>query len=64
MWQVFKDDIGNCEPFKSREDYESWVRAWVEDSINECGRVERFALRLTDEEADEELNAKIGEDNG
>lgn len=44
MWQAFKDDIENCEPFKSREDYEMWVRGWVEDSINECGRIERYYL--------------------
>lgn len=48
MWQAFKDDIENCEPFKSREDYENWVRGWVEDSINECGRIERYYLGVED----------------
>lgn len=63
MWDEFYKDIDG-QKFDTREDYENWVRGWVEDAINECGRVERFALRLTDEQADEELNAKIGEDNG
>ena len=63
MWDEFYKDIDG-QKFDTREDYENWVRGWVEDTINECGRVERFALRLTDEQADEELNAKIGEDNG
>lgn len=63
MWDEFYKDIDGQE-FDTREDYENWVRGWVEGTINECGRVERFALRLTDEEADEELNVKIGEDNG
>lgn len=63
MWDEFYKDIDGQE-FNTREDYENWVRGWVEDSINECGRVERFALRLTGEQADEELNVKIGEDNG
>lgn len=63
MWDEFYKDIDGQE-FDTREDYENWVRGWVEDTINECGRIERFALRLTDEQADEELNAKIGEGNG
>lgn len=63
MWDEFYKDIDGQE-FDTREDYENWVRGWVEDTINECGRVERFALRLTDEQADEELNVKIGEKNG
>ena len=62
MWQAFKDDIENCEPFKSREEYEMWVRAWVEDSINELGRVERYYLGV--ENPTEELDIKIGERNG
>ena len=62
MWDEFYKDIDGQE-FDTREDYENWVRGWVEDTINECGRVERFALRLTDEQADEELNVKIGEKN-
>lgn len=63
MWDEFYKDIDG-QKFDTREDYENWVRGWVEDTINECGRVERFALRLTDEQADEELNVKIGEKNG
>lgn len=63
MWDEFYKEIDGQE-FDTREDYENWVRGWVEDTINECGRVERFALRLTDEQADEELNVKIGEKNG
>lgn len=63
MWDEFYNDIDG-QKFDTREDYENWVRGWVEDTINECGRIERFALRLTDEQADEELNVKIGENNG
>lgn len=63
MWDEFYNDIDG-QKFDTREDYENWVRGWVEDTINECGRIERFALRLTGEQADEELNVKIGEDNG
>lgn len=63
MWDEFYKDIDGQE-FATREDYENWVRGWVEDTISECGRVERFALRLTDGQANEELNVKIGERNG
>lgn len=59
MWQAFKDDIENTEGFESREDYEMWVRGWVEDSINECGRIERYYLGV--ENPTEELDIKIGE---
>lgn len=62
MWQAFKDDIENCEPFKSREDYENWVRGWVEDSISECGRIERYYLGHYNPTT--ELDIEIGEDNG
>lgn len=59
MWQAFKDDIENTEGFESREDYKMWVRGWVEDSINECGRIERYYLSV--ENPTEELDIKIGE---
>ena len=67
MWQAFKDDIelrSEDGGFKNREEYENWVRGWVEDSISECGRIERWALKLGDGDATDELNIKIGEDNG
>lgn len=59
MWQAFKDDIENAEPFKSREDYEMWVRGWVEDSINELGRIERYYLGVDD--PTDGLDIKIGD---
>lgn len=62
MWQAFKDDIENAEPFKSREDYEMWVRGWVEDSISECGRIERYYLGV--ENPTDGLDIQIGENNG
>lgn len=63
MWQAFKDDIElNEVGFENREEYESWVRAWVEDSINELGRIERYYLGIGD--PTKELDIKIGEDNG
>lgn len=65
MWQAFKDDIelrSEDGGFKNREEYENWVRAWVEDSINECGRIERYYLGV--ENPADELDIKIGEDNG
>lgn len=63
MWQAFKDDIElNEDGFKNREEYEMWVRAWVEDSINELGRIERYYLAV--DNPMEELDIKIGEDNG
>lgn len=63
MWQAFKDDIElNEDGFKNREEYERWVRAWVEDSISELGRIERYYLGVDD--PTKELDIKIGEDNG
>lgn len=63
MWQAFKDDIENTSfsQFQDREDYESWVKGWVEDSIRELGRIERYYLQV--EDPTEELDIKIGEDN-
>lgn len=63
MWDEFYKDIGGQE-FDTREEYENWVRGWVEDTINECGRIERWALKLEDGDATDELSIKIGEDNG
>lgn len=63
MWDEFYKDIDGQE-FSTREDYEDWVRGWVEDTINECGRIERWALGLADETATDELSIKIGEQNG
>lgn len=63
MWDEFYKDIDGQE-FDTREDYENWVRGWVEDTINECGRIERWALKLGDGDATDELSIKIGEDNG
>lgn len=63
MWQAFKDDIElNEDGFKNREEYENWVRAWVEDSINELGRIERYYLGHYNPTI--ELDIEIGEDNG
>lgn len=63
MWQAFKDDIElNEDGFKNREEYENWVRAWVEDSINELGRIERYYLGV--ENPTDELDIEIGEQNG
>lgn len=62
MWQAFKDDIENTEGFKSRKDYEMWVRGWVEDSINELGRVERYYLNV--ENPQDGLDIQIGDSNG
>lgn len=61
MWQAFKDDIENAGRFASREDYENWVRGWVEDSINECGRIERYYLGV--ENPAENLDIEIGKPN-
>lgn len=60
MWDEFYKDIKDEGEFNTREDYEMWVRAWVEDTINEAGRIERFALGLDNDEADKELDVKIG----
>lgn len=65
MWQAFKDDIelrSEDGGFKNREEYEMWVRGWVEDSINECGRIERYYLAV--DNPTDELDITIGEDNG
>lgn len=48
--------------FKNREEFDNWVRAWVEDSINECGRIERYYLGV--ENPADGLDIKIGENNG
>lgn len=61
MWQAFKDDIENTEGFESREDYEMWVKGWVEDSINELGRIERYYLGV--ENPTGELDIKLKGDN-
>lgn len=57
MWQAFKDDIELTEEFESREDYEMWVRGWVEDSINELGRIERYYLAV--DKPEKELDIKM-----
>lgn len=63
MWQAFKDDIElNGDGFKNREEYENWVRAWVEDRASELGRIERFYLGT--ENPMDGLDIKIGEQNG
>ena len=65
MWQAFEDDIelrSEDGGFKNREEYENWVRAWVEESINELGRIERYYLEVDD--PTKELYIKIGENNG
>lgn len=63
MWEAFEDDIKlNEDGFKNREEYKDWVRAWVEDSIYELGRIERYYLSVDD--PTKELGIKIGEDNG
>ena len=63
MWQAFKDDIEmTAYKFKNREEFNNWVRAWVEDSINECGRIERYYLGHYNPTT--ELDIEIGEDNG
>ena len=59
MWQAFKDDIELAGEFENREDYEMWVRGWVEDSINECGRIERYYLNV--EDPTDGLDIKIGD---
>lgn len=62
MWQAFKDDIelrSEDGGFKDREEYNNWVKGWVEDSINELGRIERYYL-ATENPADE-LDIKIGD---
>lgn len=58
MWDEFYEDIKD-EEFATREDYEMWVSAWAEDTINEVGRVERFALNLDSEQAKDELDVEI-----
>lgn len=65
MWQAFKDDIelrSEDGGFKNHEEYEMWVRAWVEDSISELGRIERYYLSAKDPA--DGLDIKIGENNG
>lgn len=61
MWQAFKDDIEG-EEFKNREDFKGFVRAWADSTIEEIGRVEEYYLNI--EDPTEELDIKIGEDNG
>lgn len=63
MWQAFKDDIEmTAYKFKNREEFDNWVRAWVEDSINELGRIERYYLGV--ENPADGLDIKIGEQDG
>lgn len=62
MWQAFKDDIELAGEFENREDYENFVKGWVEDSIDQCGRIERYYLNV--EDPTDGLDIKIGEDNG
>lgn len=63
MWQAFKDDIEmTAYKFKDREEFDNWVRGWVEDSISECGRIERYYLGVDDPM--DGLDITIGEDNG
>lgn len=61
MWQAFKDEIELCDKFKNREDYNNYVRAWVEDSINELGKIERYYLGHYNPTI--ELDIEIGEEN-
>ena len=61
MWDEFYKEIDG-QKFDTREDYENWVRGWVEDSINECGRIERYYLGV--ENPMDGLDIQIGEDNG
>lgn len=62
MWQAFKDEVELCDEFRSREHFNDYVKAWVEDSINELGRIERYYLAV--DNPMEELDIKIGEQNG
>ena len=59
MWDDFYGDI-DCKEFKNREEYENWVRAWVEGGESELGRIERWALGLDTDTATDELSIKIG----
>ena len=63
MWDEFYEDIDG-EEFANRDEYEMWVSAWVEDTINEAGRIERFALGIENDKAKDELNVEIGDVNG
>ena len=62
MWQAFKDEVELCDEFRSREHFNDYVKAWVEDSINELGRIERYYLGVDD--PTDGLDIQIGEDNG
>ena len=58
MWDEFYKDIDG-EKFATREEYEMWVRGWVEDTIDQAGRIERWALAKSSKDAEEELSIKI-----
>ena len=60
MWDEFYEDVKD-EEFANRDEYEMWVDAWVEDTINEANRIGRFALGLNDKEIEDELDVKIGD---
>ena len=60
MWGEFYEDVKD-EEFANRDEYEMWVDAWVEDTINEASRIGRFALGLNDKQVEDELDVKIGD---
>lgn len=62
MWEAFKDDIESCDEFCSREHFNGYVKAWVENSIEELGRIERYYLSVDD--PTKELDIKIGDETG
>lgn len=60
MWDEFYKDIDG-QKFEHRNDFENYVRGWVEDTINEAGRLERWALNSDTKTMCEELNIEIKE---
>lgn len=58
MWDEFYEDIDGKE-FATRKEYELYVQAWVQGTIDEAGRIERWGTGLPTEMAQDELNIKI-----
>lgn len=60
MWDEFYKEIDG-KKFKTRDEFNSWVKGWAETMCGEAGRIERFALSMGDGDAHDELNVDIGE---
>ena len=61
MFEYLKNEMDGRE-FKTQEEYANAVKAIIEDTEYELGRVERWALGLRGEEIEEQLGCTVKED--